>query len=441
MEKHVIVIALLLLIAVFGLPAAANYAFDGFPLTTNSSGIVTGDVYVSVGDKDNATFYTTGLHTSNYTLPANIVTPVKWASVYVDVWGCNPTNFGWINVSFNGGPWQSRFYNGSNDDNPDTWGSAHGVIWARFDETSNVTSGANNVIVDGSVGDRIIRAVLVCAYNTSIPPGTSGDRSLVNYWINDGNYCLHYEHVGAGYATNSTTTWFNGTVGKVCDAKLATVYHASGGAYSGTAPEPDYLYFDVIPTLIDHGPYYHRPNQLGDDGNETYGDDDYADGVQFSLNTSDVTGLMNATGANSATFWRGHDDDDDGQIFHDSNWDNSTGAEGEAYLHPMLAVLVAENCTEKQRYARVDLIGRAAVDIDNTFSLPLKESVDVETALASISGNYTMVYWYNPLKGGIPGAWDFYMVGMPGISDFTELEPGKGYNIQPSANCTITWAS
>ena len=72
MREQTIVIALLLLIAVFGLPAAAYYDFDGFPLTTSSSGTVYGGVYTGVGDNDADGVAEITNYTTNYTLPDGI---------------------------------------------------------------------------------------------------------------------------------------------------------------------------------------------------------------------------------------------------------------------------------------------------------------------------------------------------------------------------------
>jgi len=434
MRKQTIVIALLLLIAVFGLPASANYDFNGFPLTTSSSGTVYGGVYTGVGDNDAVS--ETNPCLTNYTLP-NTADPV-WARVYVDAWGGTEANTGWINMSFNGNS-QSVFYDGTNDINSNCWGSGHGVVWVWFDVTNNVTPGINRVNATSTIyGQDIIRVVLVCAYND-----TDGCGHLTNYWVNDGNYNLHYNgtEYPYNYEVDNTTTWFNGTAfnasaGGVCRpvscAKLTTVYHASGGGTGGTASEPDCLYFNVIPTLVNHSPYYHLPNQLGDDGNNQYGvewgDDDYANGTLFTLKSTDVTCLLNATN-NSATFWRGHDDDDDGWIYHNANWTIPTGAEGEAYVHPCIAVLTVNTTTV---YAEMSMVGPNVI---NLFGLPLMNSEPVITALDSIS--YSRVYRYNSTALG----WEAYRYGQPGFSTFTMLDPVRGYMVKPNDNTPLTWTS
>ena len=427
MRKQTIVIALLLLLAVFGLPAAADYRFDGYELTTRGSGTVSGGVYTGVGDNNNEGFAENWNYTTNYTLPNDIT--VDWAEVYIDAWGCTENNAGWINLSFNQEPWQKVFYNATNDNNLSCWGSGHGVIIVHLDQTNNVKSGTNRVDVRSSVcNGRIIRATLVCAYNND----TEGAGYAINYCANAGNRNLHYNYTSSGVAVDNTTTWFNGTVDpdkhqkkRFSNAKLTTVFHASGGGLNGGSPEPDYAYFNVIPKLLNHSPYYHRPNQLGDDGDEYYGDDDFADGQQFTLRTDEVTDLTNAPD-NSVTYWRGCDVDNSGDIYHNSTWTNSTGAEGEAYLHPCIAVLTV-NTTKT--YATKGFVGSAV----NIFGLPLTESEPVSTALTSIGSVYFNVYRYNS-TGEL---WETYRKF--GAKDFTDIDPARGYSVSPTNDCTLRW--
>lgn len=445
MRKQTIVIALLLLIAVFGLPAAADYAFDGFPLTTSSTGTVYGGVYTGVGDNNDEGFTKNPPcnYTTNHTLPDTAI-PV-WTRVYVYAWGGNPDEVGWINVSFNEGQWQHRFYNGTYDAHSDTWGSSCGTIFAGFDQTSGVKSGTNRVDVRSTVfNGRIMRTVLVCAYNDS-----DGCGYLTNYWVNDGNYNLHYNNAtGHTYYVDNTTAWFNGTAfnasAETCggrQAKLTTVHLASGNTYTGD-PENDFLYFNVIPTLVNHSPYYHLPNQLGDDGNNQYGaewgDDDVAGSMNFDLQTFDVTSLVNATD-NSATFWRGHDGDGDGVIFHDLDFGNSAGAEGEAYIHPALAVLTVNGI----RHVNKTVVGNGIVNI---FGLPLINSEPVVDSLSSLNPGTDVKFVNRWNNSKTPQGWDTCTLHptlgvLPG-SDFDTLDPVVGYQIKLlSGDLMLLWTS
>jgi len=429
MKKHIIAMALLLLIAVFGLPAAANYSYDGSELTTNASGTVYGDVYVGVGDNDNHATAKVTNYTTNYTLPKGI--DVQWARVYVDAWCGNEYHIGWINVSFNGGPWQKVFYNGTNDTNTSCWGSGHGVVLAGFyQDASNFTAGmTQRAAVRSTVfNGRVYRAVLVCAYND-----TDGCKhNSTNYWVNNGNYNLHYAGPsGTMPVTDNTTTYFNGTALNATSwagvrgmelercAKLTTVYHASGGGPYGGSPEPDYAYFNVIPTRTDHSPYYENKfHYLGYD-------DDYADEQQWTLKTECLHRNMINVTDNNLTFWRGRNASN-GLIYHNSSWGEPAGAEGEAYLHPMLAVLAVRS--EPNSYLTKNIVGSYK---DNPISLPWTDCECTQTALSSLGLNpgTDTVYRWDPLYG-----WQDEYNG--------HICPGIGYSLSiGGADRTLTWTA
>ncbi len=409
--KFVIPIAILVALAALSTPAMANWDYDGYPLNTSSNGTVYGDVYISVGDRDEQSF---SPYITNFSVPSGTT---HWAGLYVDAWGGTEDNTGWINVTFNGNPLNPVFINGKNDTNPNAWGSGHGVWWIRYDVTNDVTPGASNqaIVTSTLYGTRIIRAVLVDAYNN-----TDGCGHVTYYWVNNGNANLHYNgSTGYPYDVDYTTAWFNGTVESPCKADLKTVHHA------GSNTEPDYLYFNAFQD-------YHRPNQVGDDGNETWGDDDIADNYYgFDLHSFDVTNLMKNTG-NNATFWRGHDDNGDGWIYHNSSWNVSAGAEGEAYVHPMLAVLTVNST---KHYLTKSMVGGAP----NIFSIPLMDTESISTALSSIEPYYPYVNRYNSTTQ----VWETYNKNKPSppFSDFTTLDPGIGYQVSPDSNCTLTWTS
>jgi hypothetical protein len=408
----VIPIAVMIAVVVFSVPAMAGWSYDGATLSTSSSGTVYGDVYISDGDKHNEGYWN---YVTNINVPAGTT---KWARLYVDAWGQNETYTGWINITFNGHACAPVFVNGTGGLVPDVgWGSGHGVWWIYCDVTSNVTQGASNQAVVTSTlgGGRIKRVILVDAYND-----TDGCGHVTYYWVNDGNKNLHYNG-SAGYPTDldNTITWFNGTNECKSTAELFTIYAAGGNA--GNA-EPDYLYYNAFEA-------YQRPNQLGDDGNETWGDDDIAE-KYFDMLSFDVTNLTKSTG-NNATFWRGHDDDGDGWIFHDSDYQNATGAEGEAYVHPMLAVLTVNSTKD---YLTKSIVGGAA----NLFSVPVIDSESISTALSSIEP-YNFINRYNSTTQ----AWETYDSEYPDPpdSDFNTIDPGIGYQVAPSSARTLTWTS
>ena len=411
----VIPIAVMIAVAVFSVPAIANWQYDGYDLSTSSSGTVYGGTYVSVGDNDAQSL---SPYITNFSVPSGTT---HWAGLYVDAWGGTETSTGWVNVTFNSQTLTPVFINGINDNNANAWGAGHGRWWIYYDVTNYVTQGASNqaTVTSTLYNGRIIRAVLV-----DIHDDTDGCGHVTYYWVNDGNKNLHYNgSTGYPYDVDSTATQFSGTVPCICKAELTTI-HGAGSNTDNHQPEPDYLYFNAVED-------YHRPNQLGDDGNETWGDDDIADDPYgFDLHSFDVTNLTKTSG-NSATFWRGHDDNGDGWIWHNPQWNISVGAEGEAYVHPVLAVLTVNST---KHYLTKSMVGGSA----NVFSIPVMDSESISTALSSISSHYQFVNRYNTTTK----VWDTYNKNFPfpPLSAFTTIDPGIGYQVSPSS-CTLTWTS
>jgi len=72
----------------------------------------------------------------------------------------------------------------------------------------------------------------------------------------------------------------------------------------------------------------------------------------------------------------------------------------------------------------------------NMVAYPAAESRDVAQALSSISGYYTAVYAY---EGGTSNPWKHYFVDAPPwANDLSQFEPGYGYWVRVSGNCTLT---
>ncbi|MFH1928405.1 MAG: hypothetical protein ABIK79_09625 [Chloroflexota bacterium] len=72
----------------------------------------------------------------------------------------------------------------------------------------------------------------------------------------------------------------------------------------------------------------------------------------------------------------------------------------------------------------------------NMVAYPAAESRDVAQALSSISGYYTAVYAY---EGGTSNPWKRYFVDAPPwANDLTHFEPGYGYWVRVSEDCTLT---
>jgi len=71
----------------------------------------------------------------------------------------------------------------------------------------------------------------------------------------------------------------------------------------------------------------------------------------------------------------------------------------------------------------------------NMVAYPTAESRDVAQALSSISGYYTAVY---ACEGGISNPWKHYFVDAPPwVNDLSQFEPGYGYWVRVSGNCTL----
>lgn len=393
--------------------ATASYNFDGFSLNTISSGSVYGGVFVSYGDKSGlgSTPYTT-----NYNLPAG---NVKWGRLYVGVWGGNEGNTGWVNTTLNNIVVGNTFLAGTGDTNPtysggtNVYSSGNGVWWVSYNVKDNITMGAINTATartSGIIDGRVYGIVLTAAYND-----TDGAGLMTQYWINEGNVNLHGNDTSHPWVKDNTSVLFNGNLdSKYTNAKLNTVY------LTGTTGEHDYLYFNAVED-------YHRLHQLGDDGNDTIGDDDVAQ-TYFDFFSFDVTHLVSPAN-NFANYWRGHDDNSDGWI---SSVFNVSGLEGEAYVHPVLSVLTV-NTT--RMHLTKNLVGGAA----NMVSLPLMNSEPISTAFSSIDPYYEIVTRYNSTTK----VWDAYDKSAPPFvqQPFTTINPGFGYQVAPTSSCTLTWTS
>jgi hypothetical protein len=407
-------IALLpILLCLSAVMATASYNFDGYQLNTTSSGSAYGGVFVSYGDKSGLD---SSPYTSNYNLPAG---NVKWGRLYVGVWGGNEGNSGWVNTTLNTIVVGNTSLGGTEDTNPtysegtNVYSSGNGVLWVSYNVKDNITMGAINTAIartSGTIDGRVYGIVLAAAYND-----TDGAGLMTQYWINEGNVNLHGNDTSHPWVKDNTTALFNGNLdSKYTNAKLNTVY------LTGTTGEPDYLYFNAVED-------YHRLHQLGDDGNETIGSDDIAK-TYFDFLSFEVTHLLNSNN-NFASYWRGHDNNNDGWISADFGL---SGLEGEAYVHPVLSVL-SVNTT--RQYITKNLVGGAT----NIFSLPLVDNESISSALSSIQSEYTYVTRYNSTIG----AWQTYNKNKPNppYSAFNKLDPAVGYSVTPNNACILEWNS
>jgi len=213
--------------------ASAEYNFDGVPYTDQlketQRGTIQGGVYIDGGY---------GIDQSPYTQSFNIPEgTVKWARLYVGVWGGTEEKTGSITVTFNGEEMETLELKGKDDSNPEVYCSGHGVYWIYYDVTSNTTSGPVEAVAttSGNIDGRVYGIILVAVYEEP-------DGEEVKYWINEGNVNLHGKGWSGdlGSVNDEALADFPGTVDvdKYAAARLTTVY------LTGSPGENDYLYFN-----------------------------------------------------------------------------------------------------------------------------------------------------------------------------------------------------
>jgi subtilase family serine protease len=283
-----VVIAVLVILS--APPAVAEYNFNGVPFTDQlddvEHGTVDGSVYVDGGH---------GIGPSPYTQSFNVPEgEVRWARLYVGVWGGNEVKTGRVDVTFNGKELETLDLEGEADTNSNVYCSGHGVYWIYYKVADNTTSGPIDAVVttSGAIDGRVYGIVLVAVIEEK--DGT--DVPEVQYWINEGNVNLHGPGWSGEHGTNDeAVAEFDGTVDidKFVAARLAVVY------LTGTPGLNDYLYFN--------------DEKLCDGDNC----DDIANSKKsFDIKTFDVIDYIEKE-ANKATFELGDED----------------------YVHPVLAVL------------------------------------------------------------------------------------------------------
>jgi len=300
--------------------AGAIYSFDGVPyadkLDLVAHGTFKGGIYV--GESHELDFPPC---TRTFAVPEDV--KVKWARLYVGVWGGTERYTGWVHTTLNGYDLGKTVLLGENDDNPNVYCSGHGVYWVYYDVTDEAKTGLNTAIANTSRGERgnkldgrVYSVILVAIYEDKNAPE-------ITYWVADGNVNLH----GRGWAGTMPTpndfasVKFEGAMApaNAANADLTVLYLA------GSPGEPDYLEFNG------HDIGGNDVANCGD--GETYGID---------LKTFDVTKYIQTE--NSVLFIRGKDNNSDGKIEEDDEGNR----EGEHYLHPVLAALVVQHKTTEK---------------------------------------------------------------------------------------------
>jgi subtilase family serine protease len=332
--------------------AGAIYSFDGVPypgkLDLVAHGTFKGGVYI--GEARGLGFPP---YEQTFELPDKIT--VRWARLYVGVWGGTERYEGWVQTTFNGYDLGKTPLRGVDDTNPHVYCSGHGVYWTFYDVTDMVVPGLNTGIANTSRGERgnkldgrVYGIILVAIYDDENEPE-------ISYWISDGNPNLH----GKGWAgavptlNDFASVQFNGEVNtmNVENARLTIAYLA------GNLGEPDYLEFN--------GQSIGGNDVANNADGNTYGID---------LETFEVTRSIQAE--NSIRVLRGKDVNGDGTI----DVDDEGNQEGEYYLHPVLAVLVIQHKTAEKTKP------------DFAVELPIENLTEGENMLTAVITNYGRVY-------------------------------------------------
>jgi subtilase family serine protease len=332
--------------------AGAIYSFDGVPypdkLDEVAHGTLKGGVYVGESRGLGFTPYE-----QTFELPEKVT--VKWARLYVGVWGGTERYEGWVYTTFNEHDLGKTSLRGVNDDNSHVYCSSHGSYWGYYNVTDMVVPGLNVGIADTSRGERgnkldgrVYGIILVVIYEDK-------NGAEVSYWVSDGNPSLH----GKGWAgavpsiNDFVSVDFSGdiTPANVKAAHLTVTYLA------GNEGEPDYLEFN--------GHEVGGTDVANNADGETYGID---------LKTLDVTRYIQAE--NSLLFLRGKDINGDGII----DVDDEGNLEGEYYFHPVLAVLAVEHKTPEKTAP------------DFTVQLEFGNLTEGENILQAVVNNYGRLY-------------------------------------------------
>lgn len=329
-----------LLIACLITPAAAwptGYDYDGFSFDTQESGTFKGTVYCDDGSRH-------GLGFTPYTVAYSSIPTgtVKWAYLITGVWGGTESYTGWANITVTNTSGTYGLCNevlnispGAMSSNTSCSGNGKWMIVndvTGYVDSSTFSATANTA---GSIDGRVYSIVLIAAVEDSSKNATA-------YWLNGGNVNLRYD-AGSGEANYELTDMDTPSY----SSALAKLYAMQ---YVGTSGERDYLYFNA-PYAFDSPRYLNNISwdrtkyakyQLGD-----YDVADCSEGSYFDLDiftaSSDSTplaDLVNLVDDNEVLFWRGHDDDNDGEI--DASWVGG-GTEGEAYVSPIVALLVLDD--------------------------------------------------------------------------------------------------
>jgi subtilase family serine protease len=239
LSRFLLYVAGILIIFMYISPCLATYNFEGVPeqdeLIETTSGTVKGGLYVDGGE---------GLKETPYVQEFNVPgDSVKWARIYVGVWGGTEDKKGTLDLTVNGKDFESVDLEGKADNgddegqNPSIYCTGHGVYWVAYDVGTNISTGPVKVEAktEGGIDGRVYGIVLAAVYEDK-------DGEDTKYWIEEGNLNLH----GKGWSGDMPSTHdegyadFSGKIDadKYKTANLAVVY------LCGSPGLEDSLYFN-----------------------------------------------------------------------------------------------------------------------------------------------------------------------------------------------------
>lgn len=316
----------LFFVLLLGAPCSAHYSFEGIPLEVVAQGSIQGEVVQS------SSF---GVSSPPTTHQLTLEREPVWARVYTGIWGGTERYKGWAMVDINGRNQGKITLYGSDDTNEGVYASGHGVYWIAADATGDLVQGSNTVTVTTSRGepDNKLDGRVYGIFIVALLEDPSGP--VVSYRIAEGNENLH----GEGWAgTNPTRNDRCELIIDGVDPKTATASDLTIVLIASTWGQPDYLLFNGRDLGNPAGPAEDYLPGACDIGNERSMDASGGEGIDTryaDIEIFDVTGLLKEK--NEVVFERGRDLDGDGII-------NTAGlpAEGEDYIHPVIAILTIE---------------------------------------------------------------------------------------------------
>jgi subtilase family serine protease len=359
--------------------ALASYSYESIPFAPDAQGTLRGEVYIGGGHGLGFSPYS-----QNFDVPEG---SVRWARLYIGVWGGTGDYEGWIQPEFNGQKLEQLQLAGINDENENVYCSGHGVYWVAYDVSNVTKSGENSVDILTSAGEpgkkidgRIYGAVLAAACENPEAP-------MVSYQIQTGNINLHGKGWSESMEEVNDRTDVNFSTGQalsnIDSANLSVVY------LTGSKGLPDYLEFSGETAGV---PPQYLVEKYGENvrdiANEVSCDSSGDEGISssyFDIEHIDVLGYLKPN--NSVSFVRGFDINGDGEI---------DDQEGEDYLHPVLAALVlTSKSTEsvlpdlypEMKVSEEEMVDGKTVEISFTINNPGGICEENCTAIFLVDGN------------------------------------------------------